>query len=38
MQYKEYNTTLDNLNVQLNQTGVAVIPNVLTEAECTVNI
>lgn len=34
MQYKEYNTTLDNLNVQLNQTGVAVIPNVLTEAEC----
>ena len=34
MFYKEYNTTLDNLNAHLDQYGVAVIPNVLTEAEC----
>jgi len=34
MQYKEYNTTLDNLNAFLDENGVAVIPNVLSEAEC----
>jgi hypothetical protein len=34
MQYKEYNTTLNNLNNYLNEYGVAVIPNVLSEAEC----
>ena len=34
MEYKEYNTTLNNLNDYLDENGVAVIPNILTEAEC----
>jgi hypothetical protein len=34
MEYKEYNTTFANLNNHLDQYGVAVIPNILTEAEC----
>ena len=34
MEYKEFNTDLTNLNTYLDDHGVAVIPNVLTEAEC----
>jgi hypothetical protein len=34
MEYKEYNTTLNNLNAYLDEYGVAVIPNVLTERIC----
>ena len=34
MEYKEYNTTFANLNEYLDEHGVAVIPNVLSEAEC----
>lgn len=34
MEYKEFNTNLANLNTYLDDHGVAVIPNVLTEAEC----
>ena len=34
MEYKEYYTTIDNVNNYLDEYGVAVIPNVLTEAEC----
>ena len=34
MEYKEYYTTIDNVNNYLDEYGVAVIPNVLTENEC----
>lgn len=34
MKYKEFNTTLNNVNKYLDEHGVAVIPNVLTEEEC----
>jgi hypothetical protein len=34
MEYKRYDTTLDNLKDQLNKFGVATIPNVLTKKEC----
>ena len=34
MDYIEHNTTFENLNQYLDQHGVAVIPNVLTDAEC----
>jgi hypothetical protein len=34
MEYKKYNTTIDNLNAFLDENGVAVISNVLSEAEC----
>lgn len=34
MEYKNYITTLDRVNEQLNEFGVAVIPSILTEAEC----
>ncbi len=34
MEYKEYYTTVDNVNNYLNEYGVAVIPNVLTQDEC----
>jgi len=34
MEYKEYNTTLNNVNNYLDEYGVAVIPNILTENEC----
>ena len=34
MIYKEYYTTLENVNTYLDEYGVAVIPNILTEAEC----
>lgn len=34
MEYKSFDTTLENLNNQLERDGVAVVPNILTEAEC----
>jgi hypothetical protein len=34
MEYKDYTTTLDNVNAQLDLNGVAVIPNILTDVEC----
>jgi hypothetical protein len=34
MEYKSYNTTLNNVNDYLDKNGVAVIPNILTPAEC----
>ena len=34
MEYKDYITTLQNVNAQLDEYGVAVVPNVLSEAEC----
>lgn len=34
MEYMSFDTTLENLNNQLDEDGVAVIPNVLSEAEC----
>jgi hypothetical protein len=34
MLYTEYNTTLDNLNAHLDEYGVAIIQNVLSEPEC----
>ncbi len=34
MEYKEFNTTLNNVNTYLDNHGVAVIPNVLSEEEC----
>jgi len=34
MEYKNYDTTLENVNQYLETYGVAVIPNILTEQEC----
>lgn len=34
MEYKEFNTTFANLNEYLDEHGVAVIPNVLSDVEC----
>jgi len=34
MEYKDYITTLENVNAQLDEYGVAVIPNILSENEC----
>jgi len=34
MEYKEFYTTLDNVNIYLDKYGVAVIKNVLTDREC----
>ena len=34
MEYKTFNTTIDNVNSYLDTHGVAVIPNILTEDEC----
>lgn len=34
MKYKNYNTNLENLNNNLDQYGVAVIPNIFNENEC----
>jgi hypothetical protein len=34
MEYKDYTTTLENVNAQLDEYGVAVVPSVLSEAEC----
>lgn len=34
MEYKEYTTTLEQLNSQLDRDGVAVIPDILSNDEC----
>lgn len=34
MEYKNYNTELDNINNYLDNHGVAVIPNILSDDEC----
>jgi len=34
MEYKDFTTTLNNVNEYLDKYGVAVIPSILTEAEC----
>ncbi len=34
MEYKNYDTTIENVSSYLDTYGVAVIPNILTEAEC----
>jgi cellulose biosynthesis protein BcsQ len=34
MEYKNYDTNLNNVNDYLNNYGVAVIPNILNENEC----
>ncbi len=36
MEYKEFYSTLDNLNNYLDRNGVAVIPNILTDRECSI--
>ena len=34
MEYKKYETTIDNVNNYLDKNGIAVLPNILTEEEC----